>query len=180
MSFLRLPPREAAISSAFSLAETRMARMSSSSGMTRVTAPASSASRRMPSSSRRRMPSRSDISFCSIWGLSSRSLRARISSLARAASASASRPMANLRLRSRRAAFCTLSNSWSSRESSSAASSASASSDSAAVSATSSAASSTSAASVASTATVASSMISFSMFSDMSSSFCARRRAIGG
>ena len=173
-SFLRLPPMEAASSSAFSLAETRMARMSSSSGMMRVTAPTSSASRRMPSSSRRRMPSRSDISFCSIWGLSSRSLRARMSSLARAASASASRPMANLRLRSRRAARCTLSKSWSSRLGSSAASSA--------VSSTTSSAStaSSTAPEASTTSSTFSFSFSFSMYSDISSSFCVLGRVHWG
>ena len=178
-SFLRLPPMEAASSSAFSLAETRMARMSSSSGMIRVTAPTSSASRRMPSSSRRRMPSRSDISFCSIWGLSSRSLRARMSSLARAASASASRPMANLRLRSRRAARCTLSKSWSSRLGSSAASSEASSAVSSTTSSASTASSTTSTVSEAST-TSSTFSFSFSMYSDISSSFCALGRVHWG
>ena len=78
--------------------------MSSSSGMTRLTIPFFSASAIMASSSRRRTPSSSAISFCSIWGLSSRSLTARTRLFTRSFFSDSSSRIISLRLRSRRAA----------------------------------------------------------------------------
>ena len=105
-----LRSRDSARSMASSSAMMTTLRMSGSAGSTRATMSFFSASAIMESSSRRRMPRSSDISFCSILGLSCRSLSARTRALALPPFSSCSRRMTARRQRSRRAALLALSN----------------------------------------------------------------------
>ena len=115
-----LRSRASARSTAPSSAMMTTLRMSGSEGSMRATTSFFSASAIIASSSRRRMPSSSDISFCSILGLSCRSLMARTRALDLLPFSSCSRRCTARRQRSRRAALLALSNRTSSALASSA------------------------------------------------------------